>query len=296
MSQVPVSKFRLESRPENIVSEARNLNSENGQGDGKSLIRRLQDSRTRSAMLLAARKGDVAALENCLTKGADVEAKNSRGETALCLAVIGGHPSVIEMLLRHNAMIEMRTKKGCTPLLCARENVAQSRNGVIRTLLEAGANIEAKDEFGDTALSNAAGLSRPDWVKALLEFKPSLETRNNTGRTVLLRAVDFPAVTFAKPLLETINLLLNAGANVKATDDKGQTAVLIGVKAIKLRTGFDERYWRDYVQLVELLCASGADATLQSVKGASSLSTTSQIQDDSLRDAVRKVLKRYGAT
>ena len=296
-SQVPLSNSRLESRSESIVSsEALSLSSENHQGDSNTFTRRLRDGRTQSAMLSAARKGDVAALEKLLSKGAPVEATNGKGETPLCLAAIGGHIAAIETLLRHGAMIEVRTKKGCTPLLCAKENVARSRIGVMRTLLEARANIDAKDEYGDTALSNVVGLSRPDLVKALLEFKPSLETKNNTGKTVLLRAVDFSAISCAKPLLETVKLLLDAGANVKAIDDKNQTAVLIAIKAIALRTGFGAEYWHDYFLLIQLLCASGADATFQSIKGASPLSATSQIKDEALRDAVRKVLKRYGAT
>lgn len=296
-SQLPFSNFRFGSYSESIGSgDSFNTNSESHQGDGNSFSKRVRDSRTRSALLSAARKGDVVALEKLLNRGAPIEAKSSRGETALCLAVIGGHIPAMETLLRHKAMVEAQTNNGCTPLLCARENVAQSRLGAMRTLLQAGAKIDARDEHGDTALSHAVAFSRPDWVKVLLEFKPILDIRNNTGKTALLRAVDFSVIVYAKPLLETVKLLLDAGADMKATDDKGQTAVLIAVHAIALRTGFDEKYWRDYVELVELLCARGVDATVPSVKGTLPLSYTGQIKDTAFRDAVRKVLIRYGAT
>ena len=262
----------------------------------KSPTKGWQDSRSRSSLLSAARKGNVPGLEKYLNKGAPIEHKNDKGETALCLAVIGGHSTVISNLLARNAAIETRTNKGCTPLLCAKENLAGSRVGVMRTLLDAGAQIDAQDQNRDTAISHAAGSARPDWVKCLLDYSPSLETRNKSGKTILLRAADFAPIGYAKPIVETVKLLLDGGANVKAIDGQGQTAVLLAIRAIALRTGFDENYWQSYVQLIRLLCARGVDATLKSSKGASPLSCTGQIKNAALKEAVVKVLRHYAAT
>ncbi len=294
-SQVPFSTFHPVTRTESKFSdESYSIRSESTQGDGKSLSKRLKESHARSALLQAARKGDLVAIEKALNKGVPTESTNDKGETPLCLAVIGGHVPIISTLLSHNADIEVRTKKGLTPLLCARENVSTSRINVMRALLSAGANIDAKDENGDTALHQAVSLNRPDWVTLLLSFTPNLELRNNVGQTPLLRAVDFAPLSYVEKTLETVQLLLAAGANAKSTDEKGQTAVLIAIKAITLRTGFEERYWSAYVDLVDVICKKGANATKLSVMLASPLGATNQIKDRNLREGVRGVLEREG--
>ena len=293
-SQVP-STIHPVTRTESIFSdESFSIRSASTQSDTKSLSWRFQDFRARSALLQAARKGDVAAVEKTLKKGVPIESTNDKGETPLCLAVIGGHVSTISTLLSHNAQIEARTKKSMTPLLCARENVSTSRIDVMRILLLNGANLDAKDENGDTALHQAVSLSRPDWVKFLLSFNPNLEVQNNMGETPLLRAVDFSPLSYAEKILETVQLLLDAGADTKATDEKGQTAVLIAIKAIALKICLEERYWRVYVNLVDKLCKKGASATKLSVSLASPLEAAKQIKDRSLREGVRMVLKREG--
>lgn len=292
-SQVPFSNLHPVPRTESVFSdESYSIRSESTQADSRSFTQRLQDSRARSALREAARKGDVAAVERALAKGVPIESTNDKGETPLCLAVIGGHVSTISTLLSHNAQIEARTKKGSTPLLCARENVSTSRINVMRALLSAGANIDAKDENGDTALHHAVSRSRPDWVKFLLSFTPNLELQNNTGETPLLRAVDFSPLTYAEKIFETVQLLLEAGADTKAADDKGQTAVLVAIKAIALKTAFEERYWSVYVDLVDKLCKKGASATKSSVVLAS-LEATKQIKDKNLKAGVMKALSPY---
>ena len=293
----PLRDYRLSSRTESTISkDALSLSSESQAGKKKSLSSKVQDSRTRSALFSAAEAGNLASIDKALKKGAPVDAKNAKGETALCRAVISGHAHAVEALIKHGASIESRNKQGCTPLLCAKENISQSRTAVMRTLLTAGAEINVPDNFGDTALAFAVTFCRPDWVKCLLEFNPALEIRNSVGRTALLCAVDFLVIAYPKPLLETVKLLIEAGAHVEAKDDKEQSAVLIVVRAIATRTSDFERYWYDYTSLIEMLCATGADATALSVKGVGPLSLTGQIKDVTLRDGVRKILRKYGAT
>ena len=294
--QVPSSTFLPVNRTESVFSdESHSSRSESIQSDARSLSQRIQDSRARSSLLQAARKGDVEAVKKALNKGVPIESTNDRGETPLCLAVIGGHVPTISALLSRNARIEARTKKGLTPLLCARENVSTSRVNVMRVLLSAGANLDAKDENGDTALHHALSLNRLDWVQLLLSSKPNLELQNHLGQTPLLRAVDFSPNSYAEHILETVQHLLDAGADTKAVDGKGQTAVLIAIKAITLRTGFEERYWRCYVDLVDRLCKKGANATRLSVGLVSPLEATKQIKDRRLREGVRGALRREGS-
>ena len=294
-SQVPFSNLHPVPRTESILSdESYSIRSESTQGDSKSLSKRFQGFLVRSPLLQAARKGDDAAVEKALKQGLPIESTTDKGETPLCLAVIGGHVSTISTLLSHNAQLEARTKKGLTPLLCAHENVSTSRINVMRVLLLAGANIDAKDENGNTALHQAVSRSRPDLVQLLLSFTPNLELQNHIGESPLLRAVDFYIDSSAEQILETVQLLLDAGADTKQTDKKDQTAVLIAIKAIAAKIGFEERYWSVYVELVDKLCKKEASVTKLPVDLASSLRATKQIKNDNLKEGVRGVLKREG--
>ena len=289
--------LRLDSRTESVISkEAPSLGSGSQYGEVKSFSSRARDLRIQSNLLSAARKGDVASIEKYLAKGAVIDAVNGKGESPLCLAVICGHLDAVQSLIKHHSIIEAKTKQGLTPLLCAKENVAQSRLGVMQALLAAGANIHAKDNDGNTALFHAVAVSRPDWTKLLLEYHSSLEIRNNKGQTALLCALDFPVMAFPKPLLEIITLLLDSGSDAKVIDLKGQTAIYIAVRAMAMRTAPYERCWVDYAKVLELLCSNGADARALSVKGDSPMSLTGQIKDSQFKEGVRKTLKRYGAT
>ena len=292
-SQVPSSTLHAVPRTGSTFSdESHSIRSESTQGHTQSFSRHVQDPRA-STLLKAASKGKLLAVEKALNEGVPIESTNNKGETPLCIAVIGGHVSTISTLLSHNARIEARTKKGLTPLLCAHENLSTSRMNVMRELLLAGANLDAKDANGDTALHQAVSLSRPDLVGLLLSFTPNLEIQNDIGQTPLLRALDFPPV-YAEKILETVQLLLDAGADTKSTDNKGQTAVLIAIKAIALKIGFEEKYWRVYVELIDKLCKKGASATRLSTNLTSPLEATRQIKNKNLKDGVMRVLKREG--
>jgi len=55
----------------------------------------------------------------------------------------------------------------------------------VKLLLEKGANIEAKDNDGDTALINAAIKGETEMVKLLLEKGANIEAKDNKGETAL---------------------------------------------------------------------------------------------------------------
>ena len=59
---------------------------------------------------------------------------------------------------------------------------------MVRVLVEAGANLEAKDPGGCTALIMVAQQGHVDCVEALLKGGASLETATNDGFTALIQA------------------------------------------------------------------------------------------------------------
>jgi len=81
----------------------------------KRLIQRFIDARELStAMVEAARWGQMNMLRKLLTSGVPVNAKNRHGATALMVA---GDPKVVELLIKKGADVNARDElKGNTPL------------------------------------------------------------------------------------------------------------------------------------------------------------------------------------
>ena len=90
---------------------------------------------------------------------------------------------MVKALLEAGANLEARNENGDTPL--HRAAVFNENPAVIEALLEAGANLEARDElFGRTPLHSAAGFNKnPAVVKALLEAGADVNARNENGAT-----------------------------------------------------------------------------------------------------------------
>ena len=124
--------------------------------------------------LAAQANGDPAVIQALLDAGAYIEAKNTYGESPLHYAALNWNSPIIRVLIEGGASIEATDNKGRTPLHYAtggdlyRPGVAH--NPVIpivhsygdplaiRTLVDAGASVEAKDEEGRTPLHYAVGL------------------------------------------------------------------------------------------------------------------------------------------
>ena len=81
-------------------------------------------------------------------------------------------------------------------------------------LLEAGADLAARNERGTTPLHDAAFRGNAETVTVLLEAGADLEARNESGTTPLhMAALGGNA--------ETVTALLEAGADPKAPDNDG---------------------------------------------------------------------------
>jgi hypothetical protein len=111
------------------------------------------------ALLDAARRGDVAAVQALLDQGASVNAANSHGSTALLLAADKGQDPVARLLVERGADVDARDSFfGQTPLGAA---LGAGRLDLARFLIEKGASDAADAlgtaiEKGDLDLAKAA--------------------------------------------------------------------------------------------------------------------------------------------
>ena len=104
--------------------------------------------------------------------------------------------------------------------LCKGGSVQQVQNA-----LHAGTDINAKNEFGRTALTWAArDNTNPEVLKRLLDAGADIRAKDEKGRTALMWA----ARDNTNP--EVVRVLLEAGTDANIKDNKGLTALMLAAK------------------------------------------------------------------
>ena len=135
------------------------------------------------------KNGRTAIVRLLLRSGVEVDKSDREGRTALWHAIMGGHTLIadllrkagarveatawmldaahlgmrkretVEYLVRHGADLEARDEKGDTPLLIA---IRQGNHKLAKHLVKAGADVRAVDAQGRSALQIANSLGLGD--------------------------------------------------------------------------------------------------------------------------------------
>ncbi len=220
------------------------------------------DKSKMTPMLLAASMGDMQLTDYFLSlEPSPIHEKDSEGDNVLFVAIKNRQTSLVKHLIASgNFSLEDRNTQGKTPLLVAAE---VNSDELVEFLHQKGGELEAVDDEGNTALhlllargywgsamsyihahsstliqkQNMKGESplhtaiihkRADEIGRMLRLvalDPKLraelvELRDAQGNTALLSAVEGHN-------FEVIPLLLAAGADVLAKNDKGQSVITI---------------------------------------------------------------------
>ena len=128
----------------------------------------------------------------------NIDAKNEFGSTALIYAAKAGNVDICRELLDMGANVNAEDAFSHTPLLEA------SRGGhyeMVKVLLDGGADVDARD-FGETALMWASEAGYDDIVKLLIERGADVNARSNIDDTALISAVTHGRYEITKILLE----------------------------------------------------------------------------------------------
>jgi ankyrin repeat protein len=97
----------------------------------------------------------------------DKEVRDTIDQTPLIVAADGGCKDIVEMLLEAGANIEHRNDQGETALIAAAQN---GHKEIVQMLLDAGANVNQENADGETALDLTIKLRhKKDLVDLLLE-------------------------------------------------------------------------------------------------------------------------------
>jgi len=139
---------------------------------------------------MASGAGEVSTVELLLELGVDANIQDEGGHTPLysvgnqCTAEGGG--SVVRALVKGGAAVDAcEGVKRCTPLHMAarRGNVA-----VAAALLDCGADIEARDSYGDTPLRRAVNCAKPEVAAFLVSKGADVQSPGSKGLTPLSAA------------------------------------------------------------------------------------------------------------
>jgi ankyrin repeat protein len=246
----------------------------------------------RTPLMYASMFGHLEAVKALIDAGASVNAVDIDHTTALRLAVVMSQTEIASLLLSHGADPDIQDEEGTTALMDASTmalkdiasslvargaNVNQAANDgstplsntvgtfmagfqsrtripLLQFLLEHRADVNQSDWFGSTPLNVAAGRNDAQTVQILLDAGAQPEARNADGRTPLLAAVKDDAVASAETLLEF-------GANANGADGTGNTPLLIAVGK-----GYPEG-----LALTRLLISRGADLNARNKGGTTAL-------------------------
>ncbi len=142
----------------------------------------------------------------------------------IMVAVGGRRPEMVKLVLKYNADTEIRDSQlGLTPLLrltsVSSEEPSENDLQILDILLENGANPDAANENGDTALMLSAMFGRTGYVERLVRKSASLNVQNRKGQTALMLAADDERI-----------LKLLAATNLFTRDEKGRTAVFYAIE------------------------------------------------------------------
>ena len=118
-----------------------------------------------------------------LNAGADINAKNKKGETPLFLAAMKDNPDLVAILIKHGARVDEPNDTGLTPFYVSKDITSMG------LLLDAGADINAQNQEGQTLLSFAASLPDRNLLNFLIKRHADIDKPDYKGNTPLLKAV-----------------------------------------------------------------------------------------------------------
>ncbi|HYO80007.1 MAG TPA: ankyrin repeat domain-containing protein [Bryobacteraceae bacterium] len=138
-------------------------------------------------LMMAAGRGNVAAMRLLLEKGADVNARSGSGATPLMAAASDGSVEAVQLLASNGADVKLKTKRGETALAFA---ATSGNEAIVNLLIARGADINARDSRGYSPLVYAAGSDAvpAGVVKALLARGADVNARGDDETAAMLAA------------------------------------------------------------------------------------------------------------
>lgn len=189
---------------------------------------------------------DAKKAQELLSRGANINTQEpTNGHFALQYAINWPDAGLVKMLVERGADVNLADTSGYTALIDAVRDNKPEYTTIAKFLIEHGANVHSSN---DEAIFAAARGADHEVVQLLIgKGAPvNLHDAKNDGDTVLMTAAGGASV-------ETIKLLVAAGADIKATNNENESALM---KAVTL----DHRYSPEVrLPIIDFLLNGGSD-------------------------------------
>ncbi len=170
--------------------------------------------------LAAARTNNTEELIAGLKSGVLVDSAEADGRTALMIATHANAIDAARVLIDAGADVNAKDRLQDSPYLYAG---AEGRLEILKMTVAAGADLTAVNRYGGTALIPAAHHGHVEVVNYLLTTETDIDHINFLGWTALLEAVILG--DGGRTYRDIVDLLLQAGADASVGDKEGVTAI-----------------------------------------------------------------------
>jgi ankyrin repeat protein len=218
--------------------------------------------------VLAAKRGDAAGLRKLLEAGVTPDTTDNQGVPAIAWAAFAGDADTIKTLLDRGAVVRNRNTLAHQALLIyltegirsdryldESQAAAQQRAEIVRRLVDAGAGVNVQGSHRGTVLNSAIQLSPfgpltylasssyylpIESIRLLITAGADVNAADVRGHTPLMAAADKMSAPLIKTLLEA-----GARASINGKENEGRTAVMFAAE-------------RGHVETIKMLFEAGA--------------------------------------
>ena len=247
-----------------------------------------KDSAGQTSHLCPAMWEDPAVCQVFIGAGADIETKNDKGRSPLHLAIRSGELTIVKMLVEAGADVRATDADRETCLILA---AYDGHTDIVRYLVslpEVDLNQQGSNNF--TALQVAVKRKHADMVQVLIDAGADIDTKDDVGCSPLHLASRSGELT-------TVKMLVKAGADVRATDDRRYTCLIFAAylgltdtvrylvslpevdlnhQQINNHTALNAAVYKKHADVVQVLIDAGADIETKSDQGLSPLHLASR--------------------
>ena len=253
-----------------------------------------KDGKGYTPLFYAIWKEDRELVKLLVIKGADVSYTPKDDYPPLRYAVWINDVNTVRLLVNHGAKFDVKDQDGSTAF---REAASQGARellqvfipkgadvstlplaaymgdlGRMKALVEQGADINAKDEFGWTPLYWAASTGQAEAAEFLVAKGADVQAKTKDEATPLHQAASAGEVRL-------VELLISKGVGVNVKDKRGNTPLHRATRA-------------GHKAVVELLIARGADANIRENQGWTALNMAEQQPDGT---EIAEMLRKHAA-
>ena len=230
-----------------------------------------REIQNRTPFYWASCTGNIPMIKYLLTKNIDINATSSMGRTPLSKACWNGREDTVKLLCSQpNIKVNIPDKNGRFPLHNAVWGEYGGRQGkkmnggessdsplCVLELIKAGAEINVKDNEGDTPFMIAASTNGLESLKILIKYQNiNVNDVNNKGETAITQATQYGNWESVGVLLQfDKDNITNIDLNIK--DNEGYTAIehaIIYQRVICFKILFEYGKFYNYFERLSSLC------------------------------------------